>query len=184
MCFNYSLFVHEIPTNLTCHTHRGCCISYCCSEMSPNYAHTMPRHVPATFCFFNQRNILYIWNNCIAYYWQYLDAVILEDYKWNWVKSTELTVFLTSLDVVRPVTRVSILIVQQPADTQLLRGSAVPTRPVARTRRFVTKDAVQPVTVFCWYRSICGKDEVSCLHVNICTHVFCRSVCGLRFLRR
>ena len=65
------------------------------------------------------------------------------------MKPTELTMFLTPLHVVRPVTRVGILIVQQSADTQLLRGRAVPTRPVARARSFVTKDAVQPVAVFC-----------------------------------
>jgi len=65
------------------------------------------------------------------------------------MKPTELTVFLTPLHVVRPVTRVGILIVQQSSDTQLLRGRAVPTCPVARARRFMTKDPVQPVAVFC-----------------------------------
>lgn len=67
--------------------------------------------------------------------------------------------FLTPLHVVRPVAGVGVLIVQQTADTKLLRGRAVPARPVARTRRFVTKDAVQPVTVFGRYRSICGTDK-------------------------
>ena len=136
-----------------------CRVTFICSELAPFYTYMTPRHVLSTFCFLHPSNMLYRWNRCIAYYWRYLDVVLIEDYIWKWVKLTELTVFLTPFHVVRPVTRMGILVVQQSADTQLLRGRAVPTRPITRARRFVTKDAVQPVAVFCWYRSICGTDE-------------------------
>lgn len=64
---------------------------------------------------------------------------------------------LASLDVLGPVARVSVLVVQQSADAQLLGGCAVPARPVPRARRLVSENAVQPVTVISGYGSVCGK---------------------------
>lgn len=64
---------------------------------------------------------------------------------------------LASLDVLRPVTRVCVLVVQQSADAQLLGGGAVPARPVSRARRLVAEYSVQPVAMVPGYGSICGK---------------------------
>ncbi len=56
--------------------------------------------------------------------------------------------FLASLDVLRPVTGVRVLVVQKASDAELLGGRAVPAGPVPGARSFVTEDSVQPVTVF------------------------------------
>jgi hypothetical protein len=59
-----------------------------------------------------------------------------------------LTMLLASLHVIRPITGVSVLVVEQTSDAQLFSGSSVPACPVPGARRFVTEDAVQPVAVF------------------------------------
>jgi hypothetical protein len=55
--------------------------------------------------------------------------------------------FLTSGYVLRPVASVCFLVVKKAADTELFRCRSVPAGPVARTRRLVPEDAVQPVAV-------------------------------------
>lgn len=55
--------------------------------------------------------------------------------------------FLTAIDVLWPVARMSVLIVQKTANAELLRGSTVPARPVPCAGGLVPKDAVQPVAV-------------------------------------
>lgn len=55
--------------------------------------------------------------------------------------------FLAALDVLRPVTAVGILMVQQTPDAELFRSSAVPARPVAGAGRLVPEDAVQGTAV-------------------------------------
>lgn len=54
---------------------------------------------------------------------------------------------LTTVNVLRPVTRVGVLIVQKPSDAKLLRGGAVPAGPVPGAGGLVAKDTVQPVAV-------------------------------------
>lgn len=54
---------------------------------------------------------------------------------------------LAAAHVLRPVTGVALLVVEQTADTELLGGRAVPAGPVAGAGRFVAVDSVQPVTV-------------------------------------
>lgn len=56
--------------------------------------------------------------------------------------------FLAATDVLGPVAGVGLLVVEEAADAVLLRGGAVPARPVPGARRLVPEDAVQPVTVF------------------------------------
>ena len=56
--------------------------------------------------------------------------------------------FLTSLDILRPVAGVSIFVVEKSTDTKLFSGSSVPTGPVASAGGLVTKDAIKPITVF------------------------------------
>lgn len=56
---------------------------------------------------------------------------------------------LASLYVIGPVAGVGVLVVEQASDAQLLSGCPVPASPVPRARRFVTEDAVQPITVLC-----------------------------------
>lgn len=63
--------------------------------------------------------------------------------------------FLATFDVLGPVARVRVLIVEQSADAQLFGGRAVPTRPIPRARSLVTEYAVQPVTVVAGYRAVC-----------------------------
>lgn len=63
--------------------------------------------------------------------------------------------FLATFDVLGPVARVRVLIVEQPADAQLFGGRAVPARPIPRARSLVTEYAVQPVTVVAGYRAVC-----------------------------
>ena len=55
--------------------------------------------------------------------------------------------FLAAGNVLRPVTGVSLLVVEQPTDTELLGGGAVPAGPVAGAGGLVAEYSVQPVTV-------------------------------------
>ena len=55
--------------------------------------------------------------------------------------------FLAASHVLRPVAGVGLLVVEQPADTELLRGGAVPAGPVASAGRLVAEYSVQPVAV-------------------------------------
>lgn len=55
---------------------------------------------------------------------------------------------LTTVDIFRPIATVSILVVEQTADTKLLGGSSIPAGPVAGARGLVSENAVQPVAVF------------------------------------
>lgn len=68
---------------------------------------------------------------------------------------------LAALDVLGPVARVRVLVVQQSADAQLLGGGAVPARPVPGARRLVAEYAVQPVAVVSGYGAVCGKRSQS-----------------------
>lgn len=67
---------------------------------------------------------------------------------------------LATLDVLRPVAAVGVLVVQQPADAQLLGGRSVPARPVPGAGRLVAKDAVQPVAVLRRDGAILGERGV------------------------
>jgi len=55
--------------------------------------------------------------------------------------------FLAAGNVLRPVTGVSLLVVEQPTDTELLGGGAVPAGPVAGAGGLVAEYSVEPVTV-------------------------------------
>ena len=59
-----------------------------------------------------------------------------------------LTVLLASSYILWPVTCMRLLVVQETTDTELLSGCAVPAGPVAGARCLVTKNSIQPVTVF------------------------------------
>ena len=63
------------------------------------------------------------------------------------IKKQKLTVLLASDHVLRPVAGVGVLVVEQPADAELLGGGAVPARPVPGAGGLVPEDAVQPVAV-------------------------------------
>lgn len=63
--------------------------------------------------------------------------------------------FLATFDVLGPVARVRVLVVEKPADAQLFGGRAVPARPIPRARSLVTEYAVQPVTVVAGYWAVC-----------------------------
>lgn len=54
---------------------------------------------------------------------------------------------LTAINILGPVTGVSILVVQQTTDAELFSGSAVPAGPVASAGSFVPEDTVQPVAM-------------------------------------
>lgn len=64
---------------------------------------------------------------------------------------------LAAADVLRPVTGVGLLVIEQTADTELLSGRAVPAGPVAGAGRLVAEDAVQPVTVLRGDRRVWGR---------------------------
>lgn len=68
------------------------------------------------------------------------------------------TMFLASVHILRPVAAVSIFIVQQTTDTQLLCRRSIPTCPISGTRRFMTEYAVQPVAMLCRNGTIYGKE--------------------------
>lgn len=57
--------------------------------------------------------------------------------------------FLTSIYVLRPVTRVRPLIIEQPTNTKLFCGRAIPAGPVPGAGGLVSEDTVQPVAVLC-----------------------------------
>ena len=56
--------------------------------------------------------------------------------------------------ILGPVAGVGLLVVEQPADTELLRGGAVPAGPVASAGRLVAEYSVQPVAVLRALRGI------------------------------
>ena len=58
-----------------------------------------------------------------------------------------LTVLLAAGNVLRPVASVSLLVVEQAANAELLGGGAVPAGPVTCAGGLVPEDAVQPVAV-------------------------------------
>lgn len=58
-----------------------------------------------------------------------------------------LTMLLASGDVLGPVAGVSLLVVEEAADAELLSGGAVPAGPVAGAGGLVPEDAVEPVAV-------------------------------------
>lgn len=55
---------------------------------------------------------------------------------------------LTTAHVLRPVTSMGVLVVEETTDTELFGGSAVPAGPVPGAGGFVAKDAIEPITVF------------------------------------
>jgi len=55
--------------------------------------------------------------------------------------------FLAAGNILRPVTGVSLLVVEQSTNAELLRGGSVPAGPVAGTGGLVSEYPVQPVTV-------------------------------------
>lgn len=62
-------------------------------------------------------------------------------------KDMTLTMLLASSDVLGPVAGVSLLVVEEAADAELLSGGAVPAGPVAGAGGLVPEDAVEPVAV-------------------------------------
>jgi hypothetical protein len=54
----------------------------------------------------------------------------------------------------RPVTAVSLFVVQESADAELLSRGSVPASPVACAGCLVAEDSVQPVAVLVGYRSV------------------------------
>lgn len=64
--------------------------------------------------------------------------------------------FLATLDVLGPIARVHVFVVQQSADAKLFGGCAVPASPVTRARRLVTEDTVKPVAMVTGYGAVCG----------------------------
>lgn len=55
--------------------------------------------------------------------------------------------FLATLDILGPIARMSVLVVQKSTDAQLFGRCAVPASPVTGARRLVAEYSVQPVTV-------------------------------------
>ena len=55
--------------------------------------------------------------------------------------------FLAASNILRPVTGVSLLVVEQSTNAELLRGGSVPAGPVASAGGLVPEYSVQPVTV-------------------------------------
>ena len=60
----------------------------------------------------------------------------------------KLTMFLTSTNILGPITGMSLFVVQETADAKLFSSSTIPTSPITSTRSFVSKYAIKPVTVF------------------------------------
>ena len=58
-----------------------------------------------------------------------------------------LTMLLTACYIVWPVTRVCVLVVQQPSDAELLGGRPIPAIPVSSAGGLVPEYSIQPVTV-------------------------------------
>lgn len=63
------------------------------------------------------------------------------------VNGKELTMFLASFNVIRPVARPRLFVIEKPADAELLGGGSVPARPVPRAGGLVAEDSVEPVAV-------------------------------------
>ena len=53
-----------------------------------------------------------------------------------------LTMFLTSVDIFRPIARVSVFVVQKSTDAKLFCCRTVPTRPISRARCFVSENSI------------------------------------------
>ena len=62
--------------------------------------------------------------------------------------------FLAAGNVLRPVTGVSLLVVEQSTDTELLSGGPIPAGPVAGAGGLVAEYSVQPVAVLRALRGI------------------------------
>ena len=58
-----------------------------------------------------------------------------------------LTVFLTSANILGPIAGMGFLVVEEPADAELLGGGPVPTSPVSGAGGLVPEDPVEPVAV-------------------------------------
>lgn len=65
--------------------------------------------------------------------------------------------FLAAVNILGPIAAVCIFVVQQAADAQLLGSCAIPAGPVACARCLVAKYAIQPVTMFGGYGTICKR---------------------------
>jgi len=72
--------------------------------------------------------------------------------------------FLAAGNILRPVAGVSLLVVEQPADTELLGGGSVPAGPVASAGGLVPEYSVQPVTVL---RALGGISSFSLIAVDV-----------------
>ena len=59
----------------------------------------------------------------------------------------DITMFLAASNILRPVAGVSLLVVEQSTNTELLGGGSVPAGPVASAGGLVPEYSVQPVTV-------------------------------------
>ena len=59
----------------------------------------------------------------------------------------DITMFLAASNILRPVAGVSLLVVEQSTNAELLCGGSVPAGPVAGAGGLVTEYSVQPVTV-------------------------------------
>ena len=60
-----------------------------------------------------------------------------------------LTMFLTTSHVLRPVTSMSLLVVEESSDAELFSRCSIPAGPVSGAGGLVTKYSVQPVAVLC-----------------------------------
>jgi len=78
--------------------------------------------------------------------------------------------FLTSCYVLRPVTGVGFLVVEKTSDTELFRGSSVPTGPIPGAGGLVPEDAVQPVAMFSTLGRIFSFSSLAVYIVRIITH--------------
>ncbi len=71
-----------------------------------------------------------------------------------------LTVFLTSANILGPIAGMGFLVVEEPADAELLGGGPVPTSPVSGAGGLVPEDPVEPVAVLGVARWIWNKKKV------------------------
>lgn len=72
--------------------------------------------------------------------------------------------FLAAGNILRPVTGVSLLVVEQSTNAELLRGGSVPAGPVAGAGGLVPEYSVQPVTVL---RALGGISSFSLIAVDV-----------------
>lgn len=56
--------------------------------------------------------------------------------------------FLASIYIFWPVTGVGVFVVKKSSNTELFRGSTIPTGPISGTGSFVAENSIQPVTMF------------------------------------